>query len=150
MEDLGARSFTPLLKGVGESQCFEYTIFRNGLVKSNWHLPRLEIGCCKRRVGSSPTLSAMGFKNIETKREWYRNYYHKKMGLLRSIKGNECQFCGWCEVVEVLEFAHKKDSKKSFSIAHCLRKRKDEVEIEMEKCLLLCPTCHRIYDRKYV
>lgn len=104
-------------------------------------------------MSNSPTTfrrSAMkrdyDFYDVSTRQEYQRNYYKQKMSKAREKLGNKCAFCGWDDVVEVLEFAHKVGEKKEFCIGHLMKKPKGLLEAELEKCYLLCPTCHRVYD----
>ena len=67
--------------------------------------------------------------------------------------GGECQKCGYSEHISVLEFHHRDPSEKVAEISKLLAahgKAKVTAETieamisEISKCLLLCPTCHRV------
>lgn len=88
----------------------------------------------------------MPWKDKRVHKAYYRLYYRKKIAQLRKERGNKCEFCGWNKLPEVLEFAHKQGSLKLMSISNLMRKKWQLVLIELDKCLLLCPTCHRVYD----
>lgn len=90
----------------------------------------------------------MPFRSKEVHQEYYRRYYKVKIAKLRTERGNKCEFCGWNEVPEVLEFAHKQGTIKYLSISKLMRYKWTLVLEELIKCFLLCPTCHRVYDLK--
>ena len=82
----------------------------------------------------------------EQRRSYNNAQYSKRMYEYRERFGNKCAHCGWDAVPEVLEFAHRKGETKVLSISNCMRGHRNLVEEELAKCILLCPTCHRIYD----
>jgi hypothetical protein len=86
------------------------------------------------------------YYDVKTRHEYQRAYQRKKMSELKDRMGGKCAFCGWNKVPEVLEFAHRHGVEKGFCIANLLRHNKTLLEAELGKCVLLCPTCHRIYD----
>ena len=53
--------------------------------------------------------------------------------------------CAWCGVTEKLEFDHKDPATMSFRIANGLINKAEVFWAEVDKCQLLCRTCH---DRK--
>lgn len=62
----------------------------------------------------------------------------------KSIKGS-CEHCGYNKHLEILEFHHKDPFTKKFGIGSITRIARgyDAIKEEMNKCLLLCPNCHR-------
>ena len=69
-------------------------------------------------------------------------------------KGGKCESCGYNKYIGALEFHHKDFSQKDFQISrHRLQTFNDDVEKELNKCLLLCANCHREihsgYNHKY-
>ena len=63
--------------------------------------------------------------------------------LLVREAGGKCELCGYSRSVCALEFHHRDPSKKSFGIAYRgITRGIDEVRREVEKCVLLCATCH--------
>ena len=57
-------------------------------------------------------------------------------------KGGKCQLCGYKKCTEALEFHHFDN--KSFGISQKGYTRSwENVEKELDKCILLCANCHR-------
>lgn len=94
------------------------------------------------------SLKHMPWKDKEVHKAYYREYYRNKISKLRLDRGNKCESCGYNKVPEILEFAHKKGTKKVMSISNLMRKKWVLVLEELEKCFLLCPNCHSEYDLK--
>lgn len=85
---------------------------------------------------------------MEAKRAYHRQYYADRMKRLKDMAGSRCWFCKWNEYPEVLEWAHRHDKEKRFSVSMMLKKPWDIVVDEaMNRCYLACPTCHRLYDK---
>jgi hypothetical protein len=57
-------------------------------------------------------------------------------------KGGKCQVCGYSKCVSALEFHHKNSDEKDFAISSKTRAWKF-VQIELDKCVLVCCRCHR-------
>ena len=88
----------------------------------------------------------MAWKNKEAARAYHRLYYSQRMARARKVLGDKCVRCGWNEIAEVLQFAHKHGTKKEIDISSSVEAAWANVEKELAKCLLLCPTCHAVYD----
>ena len=61
-----------------------------------------------------------------------------------SYLGGKCIKCGYSKYPEVLEFHHKDPLQKDFNVSskgHC--RSWSRVQVEIEKCDLLCANCHR-------
>lgn len=58
--------------------------------------------------------------------------------------GGKCIDCGWQGHLAGFHFHHKADSKKEFVISRFVNKAWTVVEKELDKCELLCATCHSI------
>ena len=78
-------------------------------------------------------------------RNYSREYYHKRRNELIKRLGGKCAVCG---STENLEFDHIDADNKIFNIGHLLSKSKDEVDIELNKCQLLCKNCHLQKSKK--
>ena len=78
-------------------------------------------------------------------------YYQKQNNfgrkLIQELKINGCAICGYNECTEICEFHHV--GKKKFKINYGTLGRKDFFK-ELNKCVLLCPTCHAIIHLKEV
>lgn len=68
----------------------------------------------------------------------------KKIKILAVIyKGGKCKKCGYDKYFENLEFHHKDPSKKEFTIAKKCNNKWQTIKKELDKCMILCSTCHR-------
>lgn len=59
-------------------------------------------------------------------------------------KGGKCAHCGYNKCNDAFDFHHKDPAKKDFGIAasgHC--RSWQEIQNELDKCILLCSNCHR-------
>ncbi len=76
----------------------------------------------------------------EKRRQYIRDYYHKKRkGLLEELGGK----CSNCESKENLEFDHIDKNTKSYPIGEkILNFSKEKLLEELKKCQLLCKSCH--------
>jgi hypothetical protein len=86
------------------------------------------------------------------------NYHHQsyskqlERGRIRKLElvlklGGRCMVCGYARNLAALEFHHREPSSKIFQLdTRTLANRHwREVEIEAEKCILLCSNCHAEY-----
>lgn len=79
-------------------------------------------------------------------REYSRNYYHKRMTEIKNRLGGRCVFCG---SIENLEIHHLDPSTKQYSISKkVLSIKYDNLNEELNKCVLLCHTCHKSVSQK--
>ena len=59
-------------------------------------------------------------------------------------KGGRCSRCGYDKCVEALEFHHLDSAQKNFGIsARGYTRSWERVRAELEKCILVCASCHR-------
>lgn len=59
-------------------------------------------------------------------------------------KGGKCSKCGYLTDSSALEFHHVDSATKEFNISKdALGKPWKEVQLELDKCILLCANCHR-------
>lgn len=54
----------------------------------------------------------------------------------------KCDKCGYNKFPEVLQYHHKDSSLKSFNLSNPSVRSREEIDLEISKCLCLCPTCH--------
>ena len=75
---------------------------------------------------------------------------HKLKHDLIVYKGGKCEICGYNRCEAALEFHHKDPSQKDFGIAYKGYTRSlEECKKEVDKCMLLCATCHReVHDKE--
>lgn len=71
---------------------------------------------------------------------WMKKRYHRKMAEFREYLGNKC---AQCRQANGLEFDHIDPSAKLFTIGQCWDYTWDKMKTELDKCQLLCKTCHR-------
>jgi len=57
--------------------------------------------------------------------------------------GGKCEICGYDKSVAALDFHHRDEKEKKFEISSNLRKKWNELEHELKKCMLICSNCHR-------
>ena len=59
-------------------------------------------------------------------------------------KGGKCELCGYEKCIEALDFHHKDPKTKKFGISHKGYTRSwQDVQGELDKCVLVCANCHR-------
>lgn len=59
-------------------------------------------------------------------------------------KGGECSKCGYNRCIAALEFHHLDPTKKDFGIGGSKQTSSwKKIQIELDKCILLCSNCHR-------
>ena len=78
----------------------------------------------------------------------YKN--QKLRGLKRKYeaiiqKGGKCEICGYDKNISALEFHHIDPSNKNFQLdsRHFSNNTIDNLQNEINKCILLCANCHR-------
>ena len=59
-------------------------------------------------------------------------------------KGGSCIFCGYDKCKRALEFHHLDPNEKDFGISNSsgLNRSWDKLQIELDKCVLVCSNCH--------
>ena len=64
-------------------------------------------------------------------------------------KGGKCNLCGYSKCIAALEFHHIDSSKKDFGLSEDgLTRSWTRIQLELDKCLLVCANCHReIHER---
>ena len=97
--------------------------------------------------------------NLERCKTYDKDYYHNgPSGRIKSKKLNRssenkkfilelkressCKMCGYNKYPQILHYHHLDSSLKLFSISTAFNKTKEEILLEIEKCILVCPTCH--------
>lgn len=71
-----------------------------------------------------------------------RRYRTKTIAV--SLKGGKCNRCGWSGNIAGFDFHHIYSNSKEFEISNVANRSWNMIEKELEKCELLCTTCHRI------
>lgn len=89
----------------------------------------------------------MAFKDRETKNRYHRKHYHARMSSMKRRFENKCRYCNFNDFPEILEFAHIHGTTKNAPVSTLMRQGMDELEKELNKCFLLCPNCHSLYDK---
>ena len=79
-------------------------------------------------------------KSSEAVKKWRRNTKLK----LTICMGSKCQICGYNKNLAVLSFHHRENTKKCFSLSASAFSSKpiNILQIEADKCDLLCSNCH--------
>jgi len=70
----------------------------------------------------------------------------RKLELVQGM-GGKCSLCGYSENLAASHFHHKDPTKKEFALdLRAISNRKiDAVQVEVDKCILLCANCHAEY-----
>ena len=110
-------------------------------------------------------------ENGEEVRQKQRDYYKKHADIIKKqvyqqrkrkrerlrkkideLKNNPCVDCGNIYPPEGMDFDHLPQFKKEFTIGKAMKGDYswDRVQKEIEKCELVCATCHRIRTRKRI
>lgn len=90
---------------------------------------------------------------------WHRNFQATQLRLFLKEQavaylGGSCKICGYDKCVSALDFHHRDPRQKDFVISGKMSWA--VIEPELDKCVLLCATCHRevhaglhpaLYDR---
>jgi hypothetical protein len=70
--------------------------------------------------------------------EWRRRMKRKAVAYL----GGKCIRCGYDKCIRALSFHHRNPQEKLFGIAEPHTKKWSVIQIELDKCDLLCLNCH--------
>jgi 5-methylcytosine-specific restriction endonuclease McrA len=99
-------------------------------------------------LGCSRSLIAYHL-NKTTKKAILKNQTENRIQKRKDIKnlhGGKCQKCGYDKCLAALQFHHRDASSKKFEISSALGNRisvtKEELDVELSKCDLLCANCH--------
>lgn len=65
---------------------------------------------------------------------------HERLAYYKELLGGRCRYCG---STEDLQFHHIDKTKKKFNISNTLNHKQEKVMKELQKCILLCGSCHR-------
>ncbi len=57
-------------------------------------------------------------------------------------KGGKCSMCGYNKCLRALTFHHVNPETKKFGISAELYKRWKDLQLELDKCILVCINCH--------
>lgn len=87
-------------------------------------------------------------RRYSDRRQYLIKAVHKRRKKIRSMaveyKGAKCQRCSYSKCIEALEFHHTDPAQKDFNISSKGYTRSwKRVQIELDKCLMLCANCHR-------
>lgn len=73
--------------------------------------------------------------------EWRKTYYEKRINFYKNYLGGVCKHCG---TIDNLEFDHIISSDKQFTITSKYDANWKILKPELDKCQLLCQSCHVI------
>jgi hypothetical protein len=84
--------------------------------------------------------------NIERHRANERNRRVKRIALIRTAKSKPCMDCGNSYPYYAMDFDHRNPEEKKFGIcqAKCGNRSLKTLQEEIDKCDVVCATCHRI------
>ena len=77
-------------------------------------------------------------------------YQKKRRALIDSFKSVPCMDCGEVYPPYVMDFDHRPENEKSFTISKSLNVDLEKLMMEIEKCDVVCSNCHRMrtHNRK--
>ena len=78
--------------------------------------------------------------------EYTEKYYELRRSRKRALveyKGGKCARCGYNKSFKALDFHHLDSADKKFTVAYYTYKPMEELQEEVDKCILLCANCHR-------
>lgn len=83
------------------------------------------------------------------KKTLYKKAYIRKLNLIKE-KGGHCQICGYNKSIRVLSFHHRNPEEKLFglSLNNLWSKSLEAIQLESEKCDLVCLNCHAEIEEK--
>jgi len=82
-------------------------------------------------------------KSTEAVSRWRRNL--KKRAI--EYKGGKCIRCGYVRCIRALQFHHLNPAEKDFQISRGTTVSWEKVQVELDKCILVCANCHsEIHD----
>ena len=99
---------------------------------------------CKIEYDLSEFTSS-GARSIYCRKCWNKytvDQFNKQKKKFVDMLGGKCSRCGYSRYIGALEFHHKNPIEKEFNI-RCKSRPEKELEVEISKCILLCPNCHR-------
>lgn len=67
---------------------------------------------------------------------------NSKAALYRKNKNTSCKFCDE-DFKDCLVFHHKEDEDKNFDVSKYARYSYEQLQNELEKCIVVCSNCHR-------
>jgi hypothetical protein len=92
------------------------------------------------------TYAAWHDANIDHLRELERIRRAKRLALIKKAKSKPCMDCGNSYPVCAMDFDHRNPDEKKFGIcqAKCGNRSLKTLQEEIDKCDVVCATCHRI------
>lgn len=96
---------------------------------------------CKSCTGKNQKLWRKD--NKEYNQKFHLNW--RKERKLKAIKylGGKCEHYGLIDITDVYDFHHVDPSQKDDIMASIMERKWEVIEIELNKCILLCSNCHR-------
>lgn len=98
--------------------------------KCSWHLCIVE--------------SANKFCSNQCKNKYYvqKRRWQCKLKAVK-YKGGKCERCGYDKCIDAFDFHHLDPAEKDFGIGSGNTYSWDTIKAELDKCIMLCATCHR-------
>ena len=106
---------------------------------------------CQKSFKAKPKNKRFCSTNCKGYNKSKKDRVKKREFILNYKKDKRCFKCGWNSFPPILEFHHKKIEDKENDISflvHYPSKNYDLIKKEMNKCVLLCPNCHKILHFK--
>lgn len=75
--------------------------------------------------------------------KWQKKERKRRKEILVEKLGGKCKNCGYNKCIAALEFHHRDEKTKNFTISGNIIKQWELLLNEIEKCDLLCSNCHK-------
>lgn len=102
------------------------------------------LATCKRHGETEHAFYSGKLKCKKCMVEYDYQKRHKMKAKLVEYKGGKCEICGYSKCLNALDFHHKNPEEKEFALNTAnYNKSFDVLKTEVDKCILVCATCHR-------
>ena len=105
-------------------------------------------GVCVTTVNKYASSANVGIKltddeRIRRSRDAVRT--HRKKLKIKAVQymGGKCKLCGYDRCYDALDFHHTNESEKRFNFSQHFNRKWETLKPELDKCILVCATCHR-------
>lgn len=76
-------------------------------------------------------------------RSWDQKNIRYKKEKAVAYKGGRCEKCGYNKCIGAMDFHHINPEEKMYDVKNLMARRWELIQLEIDKCILLCSNCHR-------